>query len=168
MIHKKSMVVNMPSGCCSDRPSTPIVDTVRFSEPETMLLRELASGFTPHVWVAVHSGMCAVFMPYDRIGEMPTGPSAEAQFEILRTLKTENLLEECEYGPGGKTVGYVAHGTGTDYMYSVLHVPLAFTWEIYGDATAQYEDCFRMFNPLTVEELRVHLCRMFTVTVLIR
>ena len=128
-----------------------------------MLLRDLASGFAPHVWVSVHSGMCAIFMPYDRIGEMPTGPSAEAQFEILRIMKTENLLDECEYGPGGKTVGYVAHGTATDYMYSVLNIPLAFTWEIYGDTTAQYEDCFRMFNPLTVEKLRVDLCSRITI-----
>lgn len=44
---------------------------------------------------------------------------------------------------------YLAHGTGTDYMYEVLRVPMSFTWEIYGDATAPYEDCFRMFNPLT-------------------
>jgi hypothetical protein len=34
-------------------------------------------------------------------------------------------------------------------MYEVLRVPMSFTWEIYGDATAPYEDCFRMFNPLT-------------------
>lgn len=36
-------------------------------------------------------------------------------------------------------------------MYDVLKVPLAFTWEIYGDLQANYNDCFRMFNPLTKE-----------------
>jgi hypothetical protein len=43
---------------------------------------------------------------------------------------------------------YLAHGTATDHMYVLLKVPLAFTWEIYGDTTAEYDDCFRMFNPL--------------------
>lgn len=43
---------------------------------------------------------------------------------------------------------YLAHGTATDYMYDVLHVPLAMTWEIYGDMKAHFNDCFRMFNPL--------------------
>ena len=32
-------------------------------------------------------------------------------------------------------------------MYQELGVPLAFTWEIYGDDKAGYSECFRMFNP---------------------
>jgi hypothetical protein len=34
-------------------------------------------------------------------------------------------------------------------MYQELAVPVPMTWEIYGDKEARYEDCFRMFNPLT-------------------
>lgn len=45
--------------------------------------------------------------------------------------------------------GYLAHGTATDYMYERLGVPLSFTWEIYGDTKAHFNDCFRMFNPVT-------------------
>jgi hypothetical protein len=33
-------------------------------------------------------------------------------------------------------------------MFEVLKVPMSFTWEIYGDENASYEDCFKMFNPL--------------------
>jgi hypothetical protein len=40
-------------------------------------------------------------------------------------------------------------------MYEVLRVPLAFTWEIYGDSAASFEDCFRMFNPITRESFEV-------------
>ena len=36
-------------------------------------------------------------------------------------------------------------------MYERLKVPLAFTWEIYGDSGAHFDDCFRMFNPVTRE-----------------
>ena len=34
-------------------------------------------------------------------------------------------------------------------MYERLGVPLSFTWEIYGDTKAHFNDCFRMFNPVT-------------------
>ena len=47
--------------------------------------------------------------------------------------------------------GYLAHGTATDYLYEKLGVPLSFTWEIYGDAAAHFNDCFRMFNPTDLQ-----------------
>lgn len=51
-------------------------------------------------------------------------------------------------GSGGKSVGYLAHGTATDYMYDVAGVPMSFTWEIFGDLDANFADCFKMFNPI--------------------
>jgi hypothetical protein len=45
-------------------------------------------------------------------------------------------------------VGYLAHGTATDYMYDVAGVPMSFTWEIFGDLKADFSDCFKMFNPI--------------------
>lgn len=47
---------------------------------------------------------------------------------------------------------YLAHGTGTDYMFEKLGVPMSFTWEIYGDEKASFEDCFKMFNPLSKDD----------------
>lgn len=61
--------------------------------------------------------------------------------------------------------GYLAHGTATDYMHDILGVPFSFTWEIYGDAAADFHDCFRMFNPLTkdvLEEASYPLVESFT------
>ena len=49
--------------------------------------------------------------------------------------------------------GYLAHGTATDYMHDVLGVPFSFTWEIFGDMEAHFNDCFRMFNPTSKEHL---------------
>lgn len=54
----------------------------------------------------------------------------------------------CAVGSGGKSVGYLAHGTATDYMYDVAGVPMSFTWEIFGDLKADFTDCFKMFNPI--------------------
>jgi hypothetical protein len=34
-------------------------------------------------------------------------------------------------------------------MHDELHVAVPLTWEVYGDMKAAYNDCFRMFNPLT-------------------
>ncbi len=45
-------------------------------------------------------------------------------------------------------MGYLAHGTATDYMYDVAGVPMSFTWEIFGDLKADFSDCFKMFNPI--------------------
>lgn len=49
---------------------------------------------------------------------------------------------------------YLAHGTATDYMFEVLRVPMPYTWEIYGDFSADFHDCFRMFNPVGAPALR--------------
>lgn len=59
----------------------------------------------------------------------------------------------CAVGSGGKSVGYLAHGTATDYMYDVAKVPMSFTWEIYGDLDAEYVDCYKMFNPVDQKTL---------------
>ena len=45
-------------------------------------------------------------------------------------------------------MGYLAHGTATDYMFDVAGVPMSFTWEIFGDLDASFVDCFKMFNPI--------------------
>ena len=64
------------------------------------------------------------------------------------SLEFENVSLEVEI-----IAGYLAHGTATDYMHDILGVPFSFTWEIYGDAAADFHDCFRMFNPLTSDLL---------------
>ena len=62
-----------------------------------------------------------------------------------RVARALRLLSPC--------AGYLAHGTATDYMHDRLSVPLAFTWEIFGDAAAHFNDCFRMFNPVSAQHL---------------
>lgn len=43
------------------------------SEPEVVILHELLQRHTPHAWVNVHSGMEALFMPYDHKAMIPDG-----------------------------------------------------------------------------------------------
>ena len=96
-----------------------------------------------------HAGMDGLFMPYDHVGQIPDHPSSAHTLQILDELNVQACDNKCVVGSGGKSVGYLAHGTATDYMYEKANVSIAMTWEIYGDQQAHFDDCFRMFNPLT-------------------
>ncbi|GFR45103.1 hypothetical protein Agub_g6480 [Astrephomene gubernaculifera] len=129
-----------------------------FSEPEVKLLSQLATEFAPKIWVNIHSGMEAMFVPWDHRADVPEG--AGDALAILQRIQADVMANtSCVVGSGGKTVGYLAHGTATDYMWAGLHVPLPFTWEIYGDFSAPFDDCFRMFNPLDEEGVQAVLQR---------
>ena len=54
------------------------------SEPEAAALLALATHFKPHVWMNVHSGMEALFMPYDHLATIPKGHVAQATLEVQR------------------------------------------------------------------------------------
>ncbi|KAG6783590.1 hypothetical protein POTOM_009246 [Populus tomentosa] len=163
-----------------------------FSEPETQIMRKLALTFDPHIWVNVHSGMEALFMPYDHRNTTPDGVLSERMRSLLSKLNNVHCHKHCMIGSGGGSVGfvlletanlflfrnfivpirllpgpllpvstyyqlegnmiyrtmYLAHGTATDFMYDIVKVPMAFTFEIYGDTAASTKDCFKMFNPV--------------------
>lgn len=131
-------------------PTEEFPGTAPFSEPETRIMRDLAKSFKPHLWINVHSGMQAMFMPYDYKSVLPDLRVVEPMKQLLQKLNRLYCNSSCVIGPGGGSVGYLAHGTATDYMYEALAVPLAFTFEIYGDTEAPNEDCFRMFNPTSL------------------
>ena len=68
-------------------------------------MRDLAQGFRPHVWMNAHSGMEALFMPYDHRAEVPEGPEAQAALELLQQLNRIACGGRCAVGSGGKSVG---------------------------------------------------------------
>ncbi|KAE9586681.1 hypothetical protein Lal_00004835 [Lupinus albus] len=118
-----------------------------FSEPETQIMQKLAMSFAPHIWVNVHSGMEALFMPYDHKNTTPDELPLQRMKSLLEEVNLLHCQKHCMIGSGGGSVGYFAHGTATDFMYDMVRVPMAFTFEIYGDGTASSKDCFKMFNP---------------------
>lgn len=128
-------------------PSEEYPGAAPFSEPETQIMRNLAHSFRPHLWVNVHSGMEALFMPYDHKNTTPNGATAHLMKLMLEKLNLLHCKNNCVVGSGGGSVGYLAHGTSTDYMYEIVKVPMAFTFEIYGERNASSDDCFIMFNP---------------------
>ena len=64
------------------------------SEPEAAALLALATQFKPHVWMNVHSGMEALFMPYDHLAAIPKGATAQATLEVGHPL-----TKACLSGP---------------------------------------------------------------------
>lgn len=134
-------------------PSEEFPGTAPFSEPETQILQQLVKEFAPHVWVNVHSGMEALFMPYDHKKMVPNDRVGIALRNLLQALNVQHCGGHCAVGSGGSAVGYLSHGTATDYVYDVAKVPIALTLEIFGDEKAPNEDCFRMFNPISHDEV---------------
>ncbi|KAL2346183.1 hypothetical protein Fmac_000183 [Flemingia macrophylla] len=118
-----------------------------FSEPESQIMRKLAISFEPHLWVNVHSGMEALFMPYDHKNTTPDGLPLQRMKSLLEEVNHLHCQDRCVVGSGGGSVGYFAHGTATDFMYDIVGAPMAFTFEIYGDEATSSSDCFKMFNP---------------------
>jgi hypothetical protein len=122
------------------------------SEPESKVLQKLFKEVKPHAWINVHSGMEAIFTPYDHKNVEPVGEYPEFARKMGEKINELHCKNKCVTGSGGKGVGYLAHGTVTDYAFDVMKVPAAYTWEIYGDIDAHYDDCFAMFNPVTKEK----------------
>ncbi|XP_010539019.1 PREDICTED: zinc carboxypeptidase [Tarenaya hassleriana] len=122
--------------------------TAPFSEPEAQIMRKLAISFDPHIWINVHSGMEALFMPYDHKNTTPEGLPSKKMRALLEQLDKFHCHNRCMIGSGGGSVGYLAHGTATDYIYDVVRTPMAFTFEIFGDNKTSSRDCFKMFNPI--------------------
>eukprot|EP00899_Mesostigma_viride_P015904 jgi/Mesvir1/24314/Mv11000-RA.1 len=130
-------------------PSEEYPGTAAFSEPEAKMILELVTDFQPHMWINVHSGMEALFTPFDHVAKEPDARVADAMKSLLHAVNRAHCGRRCVVGSGGAAVGYLAHGTATDYIFSILKVPLSYTWEIFGDLKAHTDDCFRMFNPVT-------------------
>nr|GMD46726.1 mast cell carboxypeptidase A [Ipomoea batatas] len=126
--------------------------TSPFSEPETQLMRKLSTSFEPHIWVNVHSGMeanctCkALFMPYDHKNTTPDGFLSQRMKMMLEKLNHFHLNNRCLVGSGGGSVGYLAHGTATDYMYDIVRVPMAFTFEVCVIITKSLVSCGVLFG----------------------
>ena len=86
-------------------PGEEFPGTAPFSEPEADMLRALAEETQPHVWLSVHSGMEAMFLPYDHKDAVPEGAGAEATLRLLHQLNAKTCGGRCVVGSGGKSVG---------------------------------------------------------------
>ena len=69
------------------------------------ILNGLAEEFQPHVWMNMHSGMEALFMPYDHLAALPADGPGRASLRLLQQLNALKCGGRCAVGSGGKSVG---------------------------------------------------------------
>jgi hypothetical protein len=74
------------------------------SEPEVQILLALAKELKPHLWLNVHSGMYALFTPYDHKPYVPNGTNAQAAIRMMQRIK-DLSCPRCVVGSGGHSVG---------------------------------------------------------------
>ena len=77
------------------------------------MLRDIAVAFKPHAWVNVHSGMEALFLPYDHVAHVPEGADAAASMALLQQLNVTACGGRCAVGSGGKSVGCAVQPSGS-------------------------------------------------------
>lgn len=141
----------------NSRPDEEHPGNAPFSEYEARALHVLAHHIRPHAYISVHSGEHAIITPWDHSGNPPISSSSVTEPSglsyISSTLK-EKVCPICGVGTAKQLLGYKAYGTGVDFMHSTLRVPIALTFEIFGDGSAVDDDCVRMFNPVTEASYR--------------
>ncbi|KAK9866978.1 hypothetical protein WJX84_000427 [Apatococcus fuscideae] len=98
------------------------------SEPQTRIVKALATAAQPRAFVNLHSGEYALYVPWDSQPTQAAGLPADMD-QVLDKL---NVFCQCMHGAGGKVAGYLAFGTSMDYLYQELQVPYPLTVEVYG------------------------------------
>lgn len=104
-----------------------------FSEPETQILLALAEEVSPKLFLSVHSGTYLLGMPFG-FSENEQAPHANQMLQILSSLNEQHFGGGCPFGGIASVIGYHSNGCSIDYVTEHLHVPFAFTFEIYADS----------------------------------
>ena len=80
------------------------------------MLLELLQGFKPHAWVNVHSGMEALFMPFDHVANVPDGEKNGPSdvFSLARTNPklSPRIATVCVFSAPGPRGAAMAVGRG--------------------------------------------------------
>lgn len=100
-----------------------------FSEPETQILRDLVAQERPDIFLSVHSGAYLLGAPF---GYKHGEPANEADVAaVLKPISDRYCNGECPYGSLADMINYKSEGCDIDWVSEHVHVPYAFTWEIY-------------------------------------
>jgi len=122
--------------------------TTAMSEPQSRLLNHTAAVFAPTMFIDVHSGDQSLMYPYSFKAE--ECPNAQQHQDLLDFVNDQTFCKAglpfndptqkvfkntcgVRAGPAALALSppYTASGTTLDYMYEVLKIPYAMTWEVY-------------------------------------
>lgn len=101
-----------------------------FSEPETRIINELVWEEKPDVFLSVHSGAFLLGTPFGYSASQQPD-NQQKMMDVLKPISEQFCNGDCPYGNLAGLIGYSSKGCDIDYVKESLHVPFAFTWEIY-------------------------------------
>lgn len=101
-----------------------------FSEPETLIFKDLVEEYQPTTFLTVHSGTLGMYMPWAFDMEHLANRNQPQMMSLLEELDHDHC--QCPFGAAGKEVGYSCPGTCLDYVFSNIHnTKYAYAFEIY-------------------------------------
>jgi hypothetical protein len=106
-----------------------------FSEPETQIIKSLAEELSPDLFLSVHSGSFLMGMPYG-FSDHDKPEHADEMARMLDAISQQHFGGNCPYGGIASAIGYRSPGCSVDYAVEHLHVPFAFTFEIYAEKSS--------------------------------
>jgi len=99
-----------------------------FSEIETRFIKYLVEDFKPKLFLALHSGIYGLYMPY--AFEKKEATEGNDMKKILKQIKNQ-FCKVCQVGAPSLNIGYISSGTALDYVYTKLKVPYTYVFEVY-------------------------------------
>jgi hypothetical protein len=121
-----------------------------FSEPETQIIKSLAETLSPDLFISVHSGSFLLGMPYG-FSDHDKPEHADQMAHMLGDISQRHFGGSVPYGGIARTIGYRSPGCSVDYAAEHLHVPFAFTFEIYAEKSSN-----RKFQPDVLDDTQAN------------
>lgn len=103
-----------------------------FSEPETQIIKSLAEKLSPDLFLSVHSGSLLLGMPYG-FSDSARPERSDEMAHMLEVISQRHFDDKIPHGAIARTIGYHSPGSSIDYAAEHLHIPFAFTFEIYAE-----------------------------------
>jgi predicted deacylase len=130
------------------------------SEPESRALASIFNASLPAAALAtLHSGSQVIYTPFSDTESKNTRrlpPDSSVAVALAADMAAQCGAFYTETGVVYEKNDYTADGTLSDWASAVMHVPLVFTFEMYGDPKAgDLSNCFQQFNP---ESTRLSEC----------
>ena len=117
------------------------------TEVSTQLVDFIVTSYPTRMVVNVHTGEFSAYVGGSDSSMTMHEPRDQQHVEITKKVVAD-LCPQCVVGPAASTSTYTATGTLCDYLKFIRHVPVAITFEIFGDFD-RGKNCFEWFNPKT-------------------
>ncbi|KAH3844336.1 carboxypeptidase A4-like isoform X2 [Dreissena polymorpha] len=120
-----------------------------FSEPETIIYKELTDKIHFDGFLSLHSGTRHIYIPYADTESQRLRRTHENEKE-MRTLAWEMSTatkHKYLYGKAIDLTKYTADGTIFDFMAGVKNISFSYAIELWGRKFSKSPSCFDLFNP---------------------